>query len=107
MVVPEALACGMGVVVTDLPGFSTWLGPFIDRVGLIEPPEMIDLNEPSEVSRQKFIGDIAKTAEELLGRMDNTKVPDLSAMTWQGLSLRIEEFMKDLKTNQRDDLSLV
>lgn len=107
LVVPEALACGMGVVVTDLPGFSTWLGPFIDRVGLIEPPEMIDLNEPSEVSRQKFIGDIAKTAEELLGRMDNTKVPDLSAMTWQGLSLRIEEFMKDLKTNQRDDLSLV
>lgn len=97
LVVPEALACGLSVAVTDLPGFTSWLAPFTDRVRLIPRPPMKTLDSPTKAGRQQFILDIAQAAFNLAGRDCSLAEPDMTAMTWQGLTRKIEEVLGELK----------
>ena len=100
LVVPEALACGLSVVVTDLPGYSVWLAPFKDKVRLIPVSEMVTLDKPTEAGRLKFILDIAKAAETLIQNSDQPTPTDLSTMTWQGLSHKIEQVIAEIGDSQ-------
>lgn len=89
LVVPEALACGMSVAVTNLPGFSDWLKPFDPRVNLIKRPEMQSMDEPTEAGRVEFIDQIAEGIICLANGLGRSPMPDLSNLTWRGLANRL------------------
>lgn len=97
LVVAEALACGMSVAVTDLPGFAGWLAPFRTKVRLIPRPDMATLDRPTEAGRRKFILDIAQAAQGLIDCPDSSTPADLSAMTWQGLSIKLEQVISEIR----------
>ena len=100
LVVPEALACGLGVAVTALPGFAGWLAPFADRVALIPRPAMQSADEPTPAGRQAFVGDIAAAILDLADRLPGTVQPDLTAMSWRGLAGRIADLLAALTDSQ-------
>lgn len=89
LVVPEALACGMSVAVTDLPGFDEWLRPFASRVRRIPRPQMESADEPTKTGREQFIPEIARAILFLADHLGQSPMPDLSSLTWQGLAGRI------------------
>ena len=89
LVVPEALACGMSVAVTNLPGFSDWLKPFASRVNLIKRPDMGSMDEPSDEGRLEFTDSIAESILSLAKGLGKSAMPDLSNLTWQGLASRL------------------
>lgn len=96
LVVPEALAAGMKVAVTDLPGFDAWLEPFSEWVRLIPRPEMISLDEPTEEGRRQFIQDIAEGILELWDAAPS-KQADLSLLSWKGLAERTIKVLDGLQ----------
>lgn len=100
LVVPEALACGLGVAVTALPGFEQWLEPFHDRVALIPRPVMQSADEPTPAGRRAFVSDIAQAILSLAARLPGTTQPDLTAMTWGGLAQRIADLLGSLTDSQ-------
>ena len=89
LVVPEALACGMSVAVTNLPGFSDWLKPFASRVNLIKRPDMGSMDEPSDEGRLEFTDSIAESILFLAKGLGKSAMPDLSNLTWRGLATRL------------------
>ncbi|PKK39312.1 hypothetical protein ABB02_01545 [Clostridiaceae bacterium JG1575] len=99
LVVPEALACGLGVCVTNLPGFGAWLSPYSDRVALIPRPEMAAVDEPTPKGREAFVRDIAEAARTLLPKVRTLGAADLSDRTWQGLARRIETVIHGLSNS--------
>lgn len=98
LVVPEALACGMSVAVTSLPGFEEWLKPFADRVELIPQPEMESADQPTTAGRRQFTQDLTQGILKLTDRLGKTAMPDMSKLTWQGLSRRILDSVNELST---------
>lgn len=99
LVVPEALACGLSVAVTDLPGFAEWLRPFSGKVALIPRPEMASSDEPTQQGREDFIRDIAKALRRFAQGPGQGTVPDMTDYSWAGLTLRLEELLVRL-TNE-------
>lgn len=95
LVVPEALASGLKVAVTDLPGFREWLRPYAGRVRLIPLPAMESLDRPTEDGRRCFIEDIAKAIVSL-SPMQSCEAIDLSNLSWQGLAERISGMLKEV-----------
>lgn len=95
LVVPEALATGLKVAVTDLPGFRRWLEPFKANVGFIRPPAMESLDRPTEEARSAFIAAIAEVVLSLIASGPPEPV-DLSDLSWQGLAGRIRRVLKEL-----------
>lgn len=96
LVVPEALACGMSVAVTNLPGFAEWLKSFARRVELIGRPEMKSVDEPTEAGRAEFIENIAQSILILAEGLGKSAMPDLSALTWRGLAKRLISTVDEL-----------
>ena len=89
LTVPEALATGLRVVVTRLPGFEDWLKDFPDSVSLVDPPDMATIDAPSEAGRADFIHDLALALAEQIERTGQAVANDLSHMTWVALAQRI------------------
>lgn len=95
LVVPEALASGLKVAVTDLPGFRKWLEPFQGSVRLIPRPAMDSLDRPTEAGRNRFIVDIADAILALRHEGPEEKM-DLADLSWQGLAERITGVLQEL-----------
>ena len=96
LVVPEALACGMSVAVTNLPGFSDWLKPFASRVNLIKRPNMQSMDEPTEAGQLEFTDSIAQSILSLTKGLGRSPMPDLSNLTWRGLADRLLSSVDEL-----------
>ena len=103
LVLIEALACGMELICTDLPGIRPWMDKNVPNHGgiFVSPPEMEYEDEPTEETLPLFEAALAraigqKTAE-LLGpdsterkkrRREELEAP-LSKISWEGLCRKI------------------
>ncbi len=94
LVVVEAMACGLKVICTDLPGIRPWLDEKVPnhQVAFVKPPEMENEDEPKKGSlpafEQELAEIIAKEANHILNKREGTEnesSPDLSKISWTGL----------------------
>jgi len=111
LVVIEALACGLQVVCTDLPGVRPWLEENIGTcpVKFVPLPAIVNADEPVEQELPEFERRLAEAIGESLG-MDVRSLetagrkgftaagpskayslPDLSRISWAGISKKLLE----------------
>ena len=83
----EAMACGLRVVCTDLPGIQPWMEAKIPENGAIfvTPPRMINEDEPLKEELPAFEKAFANAMEEALERpvVSREKIEQVS---WRGLA---------------------
>lgn len=93
LVVVEAMACGLKVVCTDLPGIRPWLDSKVrnHKVAFVQPPQMENEDEPIKDTLPVFEKELAMAMEDtakviLEERAEGCKsLPDLSKISWMGL----------------------
>ena len=92
LVIIEAMACGLRVVCTDLPGIQNWLRANLptNEVVFVKPPKMRNEDEPREEELPEF----EKSLADAIMKAQETKVPDeqeLKKISWDGLCRRLME----------------
>ncbi len=86
LVIIEAMACGLHVVCTDLPGIRPWLDEALPGHGVtfVQPPEMRNADEPVEEDLPLFESKLAAailTAKE----KELPEVQKIQKLSWEGL----------------------
>jgi len=112
LVLIEAMACGLRVVTTDLPGVKGWIGMEINSSGIIEyveMPEMSGIDVPSECGLPAFEERLKEAIECQYGRMLKHENSDLDfvyesirKLSWSGVFGTLENIL--IKTiEQREE----
>lgn len=105
LVVVEAMACGMDVVCTDLPGIRPWLDEKLPGHGVrfVTPPIMEREDEPVadnlpvfEKNLAEAIRETIRNREKLIRAKGNAVQirPGLEKLSWKGLSKNILELVE-------------
>jgi glycosyltransferase involved in cell wall biosynthesis len=83
LVIIEALACGLNIVTTDLPGVQDWLDSNIPNhtVLFVPPPRMLNVDEPLPEDLPLFQKNLAQTIAYAVDNYRKTTV-DLTNVTW-------------------------
>ena len=92
LVVIEALACGLQVVCTDLPGIREWLGDFglDESVCFVTPPKMHNQDEPIPETLPKFEKELALSIEQA-GQKHRNVLPEVERVTWSNICRKLCE----------------
>ncbi|MCP1101306.1 glycosyltransferase involved in cell wall biosynthesis [Aequitasia blattaphilus] len=90
LVLIEALACGLKVVITDLPGIKEWIRRRLPEANIqfVPLPGMKYADEPVAEELRSFQRGIAQGIEAGISGDNNYKL-DVSALSWDGVSERI------------------
>ena len=99
MVVVEALACGMKVVVNDLPGLQEGLGKGISRSGNIHFLPMPPLEEVDRICphhRESYVENLSYKLKEVAADEKKIVPVELDKLSWEGVGRRYFEIMKEL-----------
>ena len=96
LVTMEAMACGCRVVCSDLPGLRPWFDAHIPghTVSFVPMPAMRQVDEPEADQLPAFESRLAEAIEAGL-RMPVPAQPDLSGVSWDGVSRRILHFLSE------------
>lgn len=106
LVVVEALASGLRIVTTDIPGLQQWLGPDINKSGFIlyvTLPSMISIDQPVNSALPSFEGRLRLAIKQQLSRLDNDSEQDwlrvkksIETKSWTRLFQKIEKIIFSL-----------
>ncbi len=107
MVVIEALACGMEVVVNDLPGLKEGLGKTLldsGRVHIVPMPKLDGLDRIDSINRDNYIESLKKKLVEVVDSERAKGEISLENFTWEGVAERYIDLLDRLfkKTFQID-----
>jgi len=97
MVVIEALASGMTVIINDLPGLRGALGREITesgRVYFLPMPKLEGIDKIDPDHRMTYIDDLCTKLEEVVGSKERKKILNLEKFTWQGVGERYREVIE-------------
>lgn len=95
LVIMEALACGLQVIATDLPGVRTWMNHNIPNNGIIfvKVPVMNNTDEPRveelPMYEQLLAEAIKKSIKLKETGVKNREIIDLENLSWKGICKRI------------------
>ena len=89
MSVIEALACGLSVVMTDLPGIQSWLKSHIADAPVRFVPMQDGLIEEFESDLSDALCESLAEIRDIRSSGGRMSPPDLSCMTWDALAERI------------------
>ena len=86
LVIIEAIACGLYVVCTDLPGIRPWMDAALQDhcVTFVEPPLMKNADEPLEEELPGFEKELALAIEIAMNRQKPDE-KELQKLSWDGL----------------------
>jgi glycosyltransferase involved in cell wall biosynthesis len=99
LVVMEALACGLMVVTTDIPGLRGYIGERLTSSGLVQfvkLPRMIDIDTPLHEDYNQFVFNLKKTLDKQINIHNdgyNSFAPfksEIDKLSWEGVFQRIE-----------------
>lgn len=103
LVIIEALACGMRVISTRLPGLKEFLGKNFEDIGAISYvnlPNMKSVDKPIDEEVSSFEKDIAQALKNQIEAVLESKEIDKQSLeknledkTWKGLFERLEVYM--------------
>lgn len=101
LVVIEALACGLQVVCTDLPGIWKWLGEFgLDEgVCFVTPPKMRNQDEPIPETLPKFEKELALAIEQA-GQKHGNVLSKVERVTWSNICRKLCATWSESDTKQ-------
>ena len=101
LVLMEALACGLRIVTTDLPGVRDFFGPLINGRGLVEYvalPPLKTIDEPVEEALPDFETRFAAALKKQVAAIqsgddgwDDAIEKQIRTMTWQAVFHKIEK----------------
>jgi len=97
MVVIEALASGMTVIINDLPGLRGALGREITesgRIYFLPMPKLEGIDKIDPDHRMTYIDDLCTKLEEVVGSKERKKILNLEKFTWQGVGERYREVIE-------------
>lgn len=91
LVLIEALACGLPIITTALPGIKPWLDNNIDKhqAVFITPPAMKDVDIPCADSLPQFISDLAKGIEEAIIALPSFIPPITTHLSWDAVARKV------------------
>ena len=91
LVIVEAMACGLKVAATDLPGVRTWIDANVDQnqVVFIQPPVMDNVDDASEEAQEIFQRDLAEKLSDAIADLDGFVTPDTSKISWDHVAEKI------------------
>lgn len=95
LVIIEAMACGLRVVCTDLPGIQNWLNANIPDNGVVfvEPPKMQNSDEPIP----ELLPEFEERLADALLTVKYRKVPEqekVRKISWDGLCERLNAYFQ-------------
>lgn len=103
LVVIQALACGMRVISTKLPGLSEFLGKEFEElnaISYVDLPEMQTVDTPKEYAVKGFEEDIKQSIQTQVEavlkdeKLDSKRIDEkLTDKTWDGLFERLEFYI--------------
>ena len=98
LVIIEAMACGLHVVCTDLPGIQAWMNAALPEhaVSFVKAPEMRNADEPVAEELPAFEQELAKT---ILAAKEKSlpKVEEIQKLSWDGLCHTcVQMFKRDI-----------
>ena len=96
LVLMEAMACGLRVVCTDLPGIRPWLDSGVPGHGVrfVTPPAMRNEDEPVKESLPDFERELAAALEEVQ-KVPLAEESAVLAHSWKGLAKKYISIWKD------------
>lgn len=99
LVLMEAMACGMDIVATDLPGVQDWMKKSIpdNTIDFVQPPKMARVDEPEEGEEILFEKRLAEQIEDTVQLcmqqkncgLDQNITKSLSKLSWIGICEKI------------------
>ncbi|MEG1620437.1 MAG: glycosyltransferase family 4 protein [Oscillospiraceae bacterium] len=91
LVIIEALACGLKVVATDLPGVKQWISDNIgvDIVSFVPPPIMKNIDEPDENSLNIFEDSLSNSIYNAIIDTKNVTIPNTENVKWNVICQKI------------------
>ncbi len=98
LVTMEALACGLMVVTTDIPGLRTYMGEKLSTSGLVSfvrLPRMMDVDTPFHDDYNQFVFNLKKTLDIQINKNQdgyNNIAPfksEVEKLSWKGVFERI------------------
>jgi hypothetical protein len=94
----EALACGLNVIVSDLPGIKEWFSKSINssnRISYLDIPPRVNEDQLKDEDKTVFVKSIKEKLLNALASKDNVKVEiNLDKYTWKDLTLRLYDLLK-------------
>lgn len=100
LVIMEALACGLRVIVTDIPGIRTWMNHNIpqNNIHYISLPAIQNIDEPIEQELVPYEKRLAKAIETTILEIKEQAFPDncmdMEHLSWEGVSKKIVGLME-------------
>lgn len=91
LVIIEALACGLKVVATDLPGIQKWISENIPNhnVMFVTPPIIKDIDEPEQQSLALFEENLAVALQKKIEENSTVMIPNTNMAKWQEVCKKI------------------
>ncbi len=106
LVVLEAIACSCRVVVTRLPGLSSWLPETLVKSGIVELvplPGLIGPDVPDPLHLPRFTGNLIAAINRQLHRcMDNEPdwegevITSIESMNWEGIFHKVKKVYQEV-----------
>ncbi|WP_029451795.1 glycosyltransferase family 4 protein [Clostridium algidicarnis] len=102
LVIIEALASGLRVVVNDLPGIKSWIGENINKSGVIEyvqMPKMLSVDAPYEYELFEYEKRLSKAIETQiykvlnLNKIDEKILDEIKEMSWDKVFEKLEKVL--------------
>lgn len=97
LVIIEAMACGMQVVTSDIPGVQSWIQSVlgvVPQMSFVPLPAMQTMDVPVEEELPAFEDRLAEAIAERIENLHIQKAssfPKVQKLSWQGLCERIEK----------------
>ncbi|MCF7919545.1 MAG: glycosyltransferase family 4 protein [Candidatus Cloacimonetes bacterium] len=101
LVLIEALACGLRIIVNDLPGLKEWLGDKIIQSGLIDfvpLPELVNTDEPVPEKVGAYVADLSSAIKTCLSKSNQeppVHLESLKSHSWAAVFERLQKHFPD------------
>ena len=101
LVLVEALACGLRVITSDLPGIKPWFGKEINNSNMLTYIDVPERVFQDKLKKQDEVTYIENIKNALLGSLEtldhaNQKI-SLDQFTWKNLSSQLNDILKSIK----------